>query len=228
MIRSEIRQRFRDENPEITANVVSDVTLNSWMQTGDKEICAKARLIVDTDSVSAVEDQSQYDFTSLISKFFDIDEYPGGGISIIDTDGNETRLFHRTKAELDQLRRGWRTQASGTPKDYYRRGKYVYLVPAPDDSIASLNVDNILISDAFDDDAKTPYNQRLDLEPFHPGILFYLKWRAKDKIGKPEESMAAFSTYGAYVEWMRKSVGGGKYGPINFVPTGITPLKGRR
>lgn len=224
MTRLEIEQRFRDENPEVTANVVTAATLHSWCLQGDKEICAKARLIVDTGSITAVEDQENYDVTTLLNKFYDVDELPGGGFSRVDTSGNEKRLDKRSKSELDKLRPNWRTASSGTPKDYFRRGKYIYVSPAPDDSISSFNIDFVAISDDFDNDSKTPYNELTYLEPFHPALVFYLTWRAKAKIGKPEEALAAMNLYNAYVLWMKKEIGGGKYGPIEFKPSGLSSI----
>lgn len=227
MTRAEIITRFREENPEITANVVTDATLKSWCQVGDKEICAKARLIVDSGSFVPTEDVARYDLTTKLTKFFDIDEYPGGGISVVDSDEKEKRLEQTTKAKLDDDVPRWRTEESGTPLNYFVRGKYVYLRPAPDSDIDQINVDFVAISDNFDDDAKTPFNQISKYEPFHYGIVQYLRWRAKGKVGKPEDAATAMNEYNAFIDWIIKSVGGKKYGPIYFRPSGVTP-KGTR
>lgn len=223
MTRLEIETRFREENPEITANVVSAATLHSWCLQGDKEICAKARLIVETDDITAVEDQAHYDLTGL-SKFFDIDEYPGGGVSVV-TSTTEKRLTKTTKAQLDSEVPNWRLASSGTPKKYFRRGKYMYTYPSPDSTITGFNLDFIQISDDFNNDNILPYNQLSYLEPFHPAMVFYLTWRAKAKVGKPEEASGAKMAYDNYVLWMKKEIGGGKYGSIEFRPTGL-PMSG--
>lgn len=227
MTRADIISRFREENPEITANVISDAVLRSWCVVADKEICARARLIVDTDDFTCTINEPRYDLTALLTKYFDSDEYPGGGLSIEISSSSEKRLLRKTKAELDNEISNWRTQSSNTPKYYYRRGKYVYLHPAPSSALV-VNVDFVAISDDFNSDNITPYNQRLDLEPFHYGIVQYLRWRAKSKVGKPEEAKTAMDEYMAFVAWIVKSVGGGKYGPISLVPQGITPYRGDR
>lgn len=219
MTRAQIITRFREENPEITPNVCSDITLNSWCLVGDKEICAKARLIVNSSSINAVEDQSAYDLTSL-NKFFDIDEIPGGGVTRV-TSTTEKRLVKLSKSQLDDQVSSWRTAESGTPRFYYRRGKYMYVYPKPDGNIDQFNLDFICISDDFNNDNITPYNQLSYLEPYHPGIIFYLTWRAKAKVGKQDEATNAMNIYNAYVEWMKREIGGGKYGPIEFRPSGL-------
>lgn len=222
MIRTEIIQRFRDENPEFTANVLSDTTLKSWLLVGDKEFCAKARLIVETGTITAIEDTDSYDLTNL-TKFFDIDEYPGGGVSIIDTSDREKRLVKTTKSELDDQTPNWRTASSGTPKKYFRRGKYLKLDKPPDSTIESFNIDYIAISDDFNSDSIAPYNQLTHLEPFHYGLVLYLQWRAKAKVGKPEEANTAMALYNSYIVWVKKEVGGGKYGAVEFRPSGLPP-----
>lgn len=220
MTRLEIETKFREENPEFTANVITAATLHSWCLAANKEICCKARLIVDTATITAVEDQANYDLTA-ISKFYDIDEIPGGGVSRVDDDGNEKRLDKTSKSKLDSEISSWRTADSSTPRQYFRRGKYMYVHPAPDDSIVEFNLDVILRPDDFNDDNIEPYNQLAYLSPFHDAILFYLAWRAKAKVGKGEEAATAMSVYGAYLQWMRKEIGGGKYGSIEFRPSGL-------
>lgn len=225
MNRLEIETRFREENPEITANVISAAVLHSWCLLGDKEIAAKARLIVDTESITAVEDEDTYDLTAEIDNFYDIDELPGGGVTRIDDDGNEKRLIKTTKAELDDRIPGWRTASAGIPKYYFRRSKNMQVYPKPDDTIASFNVDCVLISDDFNNDNVLPFNQLTHLEPFHASLVFYLTWRAKAKVGKPDEATNALKILNDYIAWMRREIGGGKYGPISLRPTGL-PSRG--
>lgn len=223
MTRLEIETKFREENSEITANVVSAATLHSWCLVGDKEICAKARLIVTNGTIDAVSGTASYDLTTL-TKFYDIDSIPGGGVSRVDTSGNEKRLDMYSKSQLDQESPSWRTASSGTPKKYFRRGKYISFYPKPDSTINYFNVDYVAISDDFNNDNIIPFNQLTYLEPFHPALVFYLTWRAKAKVGKPEEAASAKLSYDMYVAWMRKEIGGGKSGPIQFVPSGLPSM----
>jgi len=217
--REEIRARFREENPEITDRVITDPVLYSWCIVGDQEICARARLIVSDDSFDAVEDEDSYNLTSELDKFFDIDEIPGGGVAYVDTSDKEKRIYPKSIAELDDMSRSWRTANSGTPKYYYRRGRFLKTYPAPDDTISSFHVYFVAISDPFDDDNKTPYNQLTHLEPFHYGVVKYLTWRAKSKIGKREDAATAMAEYMDYIKWIKKEVGGGKNSAIYLRPT---------
>lgn len=216
MTRLEIITRFREENPEITSRVVTDAVLNTWCLVANQEICARARLIVNDGTFAAVENEDAYDLNSRLTNFFDIDEIPGGGVSIIDDDSLEKRLIKTTIAELDDKSSSWRTSASARPRYFYRRGKYIHLYPIPNDTIATIHVYYVQIPDDFDDDAETPYNQLTHLEPFHYGIVKYLTWRAKSKVGKPEDAARAMTEYDAYIQWIKKEVGGGKYGPVYF------------
>ena len=215
MIRSEIISRFRQENAEISDRVITDSVLNSWLIVGDKEICARARLIVDDDgtTIETTEDDTHYDLTSKISKFYSIDTYPGGGVTY-----NDKRIHKTTIAKLDAESSNWRARSSGTPKEYYVRGKWLYLDRPVDSNEYDLKVYSVLIADDFDDDSKTPYNQITMYEPFHPGLIFYLAWRAKAKVGKPQDSAIAEQEYLNYVEWIKREVGGKKYDTISFQP----------
>jgi hypothetical protein len=218
MTREEIMDRFRQENPEISTNVITDAVLRSWCITGDKDVCARARLIGADDTFDVIEDEDSYDLTVHLSKFFDIDELPGGGIAYIDTSSKEKRITKKSIAGLDDMSSSWRTASSGTPKHYYRRNQFLHLYPAPDDTISSIHAYYIAIPEDFDDDNKTPYNQLLHLEPFHPAIIFYLTWRAKAKVGKPQDADTELNQYEDYIKFIKREIGGGKHGPVYFRP----------
>lgn len=228
MTRVEIITRFREENPEITSNVASDITLKSWLIIGNQEIVAKTRMIVASSSFDIVAGTAAYDLNALLSKFFDIDEYPGGGVSIVDTSGKETRLGKTTKAEIDNNKSNWRTESSGTPREYYRRNNFLHLRPVPSSSIVSINVDYAVIANDFNSDNIEPFNELTHLRPFHYSLVLYLKMRAKAKIGKPEDVAMAMNEYNGYITWIEKELGGGKYGNIYFRPKGVTPYRGYR
>ena len=222
MTRSEIISKFREENPEITTNVISPAILNTWCLVGNIEICTKARLIVGsttlTTSLSGSTGVKQYNLTSLITNFYDIDEWPGGGVTYYTSSTEYRRLTRRTVAELDQIKPGWRgITDNGTPMNYYRRGQYLYLDRPPEGS-KSLEVYTVLLPDDFDDDAETPFNQLTYLKPFHYSVVLYLTMRAKAKVSKSEEAKNAMAEYESYVQWMKEEVGGGKYSVIKFRP----------
>jgi hypothetical protein len=207
---------FRTENPEITERVISDTLLKSWALVGDKEICAITRCIVGDTTFDSVASTSvydtRYDLSALISKFYDIDDYPGGGVSFDDDPLEKT-----TVAELDENTDGdWRTRSAGIPEKYYRRGKYLYFDYPVEDSGEEIRVYAVLISNDFTGVSQKPYNELTYLEPYHYGIVKYLQWKVKEKIGKPNEGVKAAQEFSAYATWMKKQLGGNKYSPIRF------------
>ena len=212
MTRSEVVDAFRVECPEIPSRVISDATLYSWLLVGDKEFCAETRCIVDQDGQewdSAVDD-IYYDLASKITNFYDIDDYPGSGVLY-----NSKRLEKTTMAALDAESSNWRDRDSGTPKKWYRRGKYLYLDRKIDTVSIKVKVYAVLLSNDWITDV-TPYNSLAHLEPFHSAMVLYLTKKAKAKVGKPEEAMAAMQEYGAFVSWAKKQLSGNKSAPIYF------------
>ena len=215
MDRAEIISTFRAENPEITARVLTDTVLGVWCKQGDKRICAMTRCIVDRDgmTISTTENDTNWSLSAEIPKFYDIDEFPGGGVAY-----DDLRIDYKTIGELDIEDRTWRSRTSGAPKAYYRRGDYIYMDRAIDSNAEDLKVYAVLIPDDFDSDDKTPYNELSYLEPFHYGLVEYLQMRAKQKIGKEGEGDKAEAQFLKYVAWMKKTIGGGKYGKMFLTP----------
>lgn len=214
MTRSEVISAFREDNPEITARVVSNAVLETWLLTGDKEFCAEVRCIVDQDgtTISTSEDDRSFDLVSNIDNFFDIDDYPGSGVLY-----NDKRLKKTTMAALDEENERWRDWPSGTPKKWYRRGNTLYLDRAIDSNEEDLIVYSVLISDDWDSDV-APYNELAYLEPFHYAMVLYLQKRAKAKVGKGTDSLKAAAQYNDYVKWVKRQLGGDKYAAIHFAP----------
>ncbi len=208
---------FRTENPEITTRVISDALLDSWLLIGNLEVCAETRCIVDTDGITigTTENDTTYDLTSEISNFFDIDEYPGGGVTY-----NGKRIEEKTMAQLDHEKPNWRGNSSGTPESYYRRGKSIFFEKAIDDNAYDIKVYSVLIPEAFDNDSKTPYNEQTWLEPYHYAMVLFLQKKAKMKVGKTNEEAKALQEYASYIVWMRKMIGGGKYTKRSFTRSG--------
>lgn len=215
MNRTELITMFRNINPEMTVKRLSNSISYNWCEVGDKDVCAKSRCIVGEKTFDAVVGVDIYDLTDTgadwyIEKFFDIDEHPGGGVSY-----DDNRLKQTTIAELDDKTPSWRTNSDGTPEKYYRRSGKICL-ETPPDTANEIKVYTVLIADDFDNSSKTPFNQLSYLEPYHYAIVLYLTMRAKWKIGKREDAETAEAEYNAYISWMVKQLGGGKYGPIRF------------
>ena len=221
MIRSAIVERFRTENPEITSRVITDALLYNWCEDGDKAFCAETRCIVDQDGtqwLTAVADE-YYDLTSKITNFYDIDTWPGSGVLY-----NGKALTKTTMAELDMESSNWRANSNGTPKKWYRRGKYLYLDRPIDTASLYVKVYAVLISDDWTTDV-APYNALTYLEIFHPAMILYLTKRAKSKIGKEQEAIAAQAEYNNFTAWAKVQLGGNKFGVTHFVPRMSFPRK---
>ena len=224
MIRSEIVALFRSENPDIPSREVSDTVLYGWLEQADKEFCAITRCIVSDETFNSAVSTSvyltRYDLTSEITKFYDIDELPGGGVVY-----DDNPLTKTTISELDAETPTWRTRTAGTPTKWYRRGKYLYF-DRPVSEVKTIRVYCVLISDDWNADVM-PCNQLTFMEPFHSGFNKYLQWKAKEKIGKPEEGQRARQEFLDYANWVKKQLGGNKYGVIRFVPkTGLYQPQG--
>jgi hypothetical protein len=220
MTRAEILKTFRAENPEITERVISDTILNSWLKEGNRNVCAQTRCIVDQDgtTISTNEDDERFDLSVNIDNFYDIDEFPGSGVLY-----NSKKIDKTTMADLDTEDESWRNRTAGTPKKWYRRGKWLCLDRPIDSNEYDLTVYAVLRPNDFDADTKTPFNELDYLEPFHFSLVLYIQWKAKAKVGKPQDATKAEQEYMAYIAYMKKSIGGNKFGPIRFVPkTGYT------
>src|SRR3990167_2579671 len=218
MTRGEIITRFRQENPEITTNVATDSVLQSWAEIGNTETAVKARLIRGATEFSAIASKSapddvQYNLITEINNFYDIDEYPGGGVSY-----NDKRLTLTTPSQLDADKPGWRTASSGTPTRYYRRNQYINLDPTASGT-STIRVYTVLQPDDLDDNTKEPFNELEHLRPFHYALVLYLKMRAfAGKVKKPETSMTAQQEYESYTKWMLDEVNRNIYQDITLRP----------
>jgi hypothetical protein len=217
MILTEIISLFRTECPEIPENVVTDVLLKLWAKQADKEVCAYTRCITSDTIVNSVATTSVYDtkynLTDLIPKFYDIDDFPGGGVSF-----DDAPLIKTTISELDVEDSSWRERAAGTPEKYYRRDNYLYFDYPILTADLEIRVYASLISDDFTDDDTKPYNQLTYLEPYHYAIVCFLKQKAKMKMGKPEEAQLAGQEYSSYIKLMKHELGGDKFASITMQP----------
>lgn len=214
MTRADLRTKFRAENPEITSNVASDVTINSWMLTANDEICCETRCIVtnESETFNSVINTQFYDLEVNISKFYDIDDMPGGGVYY-----DDTPLTKGSAAEMNYTSKNWKTRSSGTPKKYWRKGKYLWFDRAPD-AVVEIAVDCVLRPNDFDNDAEEPFNELGHLQSYSDGINKYLQWRTKQKVGKQDEAMIAYRDYLSYVKWMKSRVKASKYGAVFIRP----------
>jgi len=217
MNRQTLLDRFRSENPEITDRVISDTILNGWMLDGDKDICQITKCIRSNTPATfdAVEDTQYYDLTAEIAKFQEIDEYPGGGVWF-----DDEPLKKATEFEMNYILTNWKKDpTSSTPKRYFRRNQYLWF-DVPPDSTDEIAVSTVYISDDFDSNEKTPFNGLSYLEPYHPGILKYIQWKAKQKVGKDAEAKKAEMEYYTFAKRMTKNISGGMNDKAHIVSRG--------
>lgn len=202
MTRQEIRDKWRNENPEITTRVISDAVANDWLLQANKEVCAETRCIVSnvSETFNTVANTQYYDLEAQIDNFFDIDDLPGGGVYY-----NDVPLEKSSPSEMNSQKRTWRSSSSGTPKKWWMRGKYLWFDKAPD-AAQDVDVDCIYIPNDFDSDSEEPFNELGYLQVYSDSLSKYLQWRTKQKVGKQEEAAIAQKAYYDYVAWMKKLV----------------------
>lgn len=217
MTRAEIITMFRGDNPDIPERVVGNTELHNWCKIGDKEICAETRCIITDFTFNSVASSTVYtarhDLVAEESKFFDIDTLYGGGV-IFDDD----HLEETSPAKLDEDNPNWRDRTAGTPEKWYRRGKWLYFDTPILTADLEIRVYASLISDDFDNDGKSPFNEITFLEPYHYALVLYLQKKAKMKAGKPGEEIKAQREYNDYIKWMKRMLTGGKAVPILYRP----------
>lgn len=216
MTREELRDQFRVENPAITVRVIKDPALNTYMKSGNVQVCCDTRCIMSNESeiIESVADTQFYDLESNISNFYDIDDLPGGGVYY-----DDLPLVKSSAGEMNYKKKNWKESSSGTPKKYWRRGKWLWFDVPCEDADLEIAVDCILKPDDFDDDAQEPFNGLGTLQPYTDAIVKYMQWRCKQKKGKENEAARAKKEYDEYVAWMRKRVKSAKFGPIYFKPS---------
>jgi len=211
MTRTEIIAKFRAENPEITIRVLPDVTLHSWLIEGNKEVAVKTRCVTADTTFHSIDGTRNYDLTDEIENFYDIDEYPGGGVAY-----DNDRLDPTTISELDKDEPSWREYAEGTPLKYYLRNGVLWFERTPSTSSKDIEVYSVCMPEDFNNDALTPFNEILILAPFHYVLVLYLQKRAKMTVGKPGEEIKAQQEYDGYVKWMKTELSGMKMKSMNF------------
>lgn len=212
--RQELRDKFRQENPEITERVITDATLNSWMKTANREAACITRCIISDESktFNTTVNVQKYDLETLVQKFYDIDDMPGGGVYY---DGKP--MTKSSAGEMNRRSKSWKAYSAGVPRYYWRRGKYLWF-ERKSSAVVQISIDCILLPDDFDDDADMPFNGLTSLQPYDEAISKYLQKRAKQKVGKYDEARAASDDYTEYLAWMAKAVKSAKYGPVSLVP----------
>ena len=213
MTRAEIKDKFRAENPELTTRVLPEDVLNTWCVEANLQACIITRCIVDNTptSITPVENEEYWDLTAKITRFYDIDEWPGGGVYY-----NDKVLKKTSMSELNKSSRTWTSRASGTPTKYFRRGKYLWVDRPIDSNVYTIKVHSVLYPTNYTSDADTPFNNLSYLAGFSDAISKYLQWRGKVKLRKYDEAQVAKQEFLTYCMWMKKMIGGGTQSPIRF------------
>jgi len=205
MNRLEVRQLFRQDSPEVTDRVCSDTVLNSWIDLANREAGCAARCIVSNipETFHSVEDLQYYDLESNIDNFYDIDDVPGGGVFY-----DDSPLTKTSPAEMNYKSSQWKSKDSGTPKKWWRRGKFLWFDYAPDTGDLDIEVDCVYIPSDLSTDASEIFNGLGHLQPYSEAISKFLQIKAKELLGKYNEATQAMQHYQKYVAWMKAQVAG--------------------
>lgn len=211
MTRQEIRERFRQENPDITDRTISDTVLNDWINLGQEEMAAETQFLVEDLAFTTVSTQLSYDLTTLSSKFYNIDDKSSGVFY------DNKFLVPSSPAELANSNKRFKENTAGEPKAWYRRQNTITLDKYPE-SAKELLVPCVLLPNDMTSDSDIPFNGLLYLSPVHYGLVAYLTMKAKGKLDKKEAMSIAQQEYMTYVQKGRNLVTSNRKGAVSNLP----------
>jgi len=146
-----------------------------------RDIVRKTYCLKSSGTTSTVAAQREY---SLPSDCMMID--PAAGIEWKDSDGDWERLTRKSLIWLKGNNSDWRnSDSSDDLLYYYQRGQIIGLEPKPTTAISGgLKIYYIDKPNTLSDDSDTPFSKDDSLEDYHPLIVSYTLWKAKQKRGK--------------------------------------------
>jgi len=177
---SELKAEFDTEFP---AGAVTDAEKLRWFNIACLDINRKTYCIKSSWQTWTVADQREY---SLPDDCMMID--PEAGIEWKDSNGKWQQLTRKSILWLKQNNSDWRNSSSGSPQYYYQRGQIFGFEPPPSTAGSEANK-NIKIygidkPNVLSADADTPLEKDDALEDYHPLIVTFALWKAKQKRGK--------------------------------------------
>ncbi len=177
----------------------SDVALViGWFNDGQKDVARKTKCLKKYSYTPSVKDQQEYDLSTLTG-FLEIDRQ--GGVTY---DG--LRLDPVTIDELDFTKAKWRNADSGTPKYYYKRGKYIGLYPKPSETGKSIGVYCSYMPTDMANSGDQPFDGVVEFVPYHDLPLLYAIGLAKFGKGQFATKELALAEYTARMTAMKNEL----------------------
>jgi len=189
---SELKSLARLYVPQAKPNIVDDTALSLIINEGALDVAFHSLCLKANTKFNAVADQSEYNLSSVVTKFLAIDK-PG----LWWNDGNQWKqLYPKTLKWLDENIPTWRDADSGAPRWYYQNGNTLGVHPAPADSLASgFWLYFAQAPTSMTENAHYPLHQQGDrtvaqehLSPLAHSILTFVEWKLHKILNKDEES----------------------------------------
>lgn len=175
-------EELKDEfDANFPAGAVTATEKVRWFNMACREIVRKTYCLKSSWTTSTVADQRKY---SLPSDCMLID--PAAGIEWKDSSDKWKRLVKKSIIWLDDNNSGWRNSSSSDDLDYYyQRGQVYGLEPKPKTAISGgLRIYGIDKPNVLIDDSDVPFSKDDALEDYHPLVVSFALWKAKQKRGK--------------------------------------------
>lgn len=194
MTLEELRTLFTSEFP---AGSVSDAEFLVWANSGALDMIRKTICLKTTATATITASQQEYTFATSfsITDFLMVD--PDGGVCRKDgTTGYWYRLESISLDWLDKNVPNWKNADEGSPTGYYYRTGLIGLYPIPSATVANgLKMYYIQKPNVLANDGDEAFSADQSLEPYHPLIVTYALWKAKQKRGQFTQANAYQKEY---------------------------------
>ena len=171
---TEIRNELSDTNTDPSIRIFSDTLLHSRIDQAEEEINKLTRCMVSRSTISTTCGTSEYEFPESVLRINRV---------TYDTDGSSlttkyTELIYNTMDGLDNKYDGWEYTSSGTPSQYYYRGPYLGLYPAPDlkhsGTYGDIRIDYFVRPTTSTDSTSKIFNGYNHLQTYKNTIIDYI------------------------------------------------------
>ena len=174
--------RFRLLVPECPSTVISDADLTSLLNDGQLDITMKTNCLAQYAEQNVVDGTQEYSIPSDSIKITAV--YYGGT-------GNWEKLPEVTMNWLSQNRGDDWINDTGEIMTYFKRRDKIGLYKTPTSSEAGTNYLRIYYTeqpDSLTGSTNVPFSGLAHLYPYHELVLLYAMYKAKQVIGKYEQS----------------------------------------
>lgn len=182
--------------PGANKNNVSATILTLVLNKACDDIAAYTCCISADETFHVVEDLGEYSIQEELTNFLTMDKS-----GLWWNDGTQWKQLNpRTLAWLDRNRPNWRDLGSGDPEDYVVTGNKIFIIPAPDTTLAD-GFKAYIIRAANYMSKKTEYPftgldyEYIHLRIFSDAIIKYARWQIEPMINKKADSTLAKKEY---------------------------------